>query len=144
MTRLRSGRSKKSRRSVKASGAPATVAGLPVVRAINSSELSAAEREEERLRLRGMGPAERNALLPELVQELCHAGMFLNRVFMRNAIYRLQILTEEHAAALKLSPAESRDWLALASAAVVDREPINVRGHCEKLAMFWQNYFRSF
>lgn len=124
-------------------GAVAGVAanpGLPVVRRINKCELSVQEREKERVRIRNMDAEERGNLFWHLIAEFNQAGVALDRVYMRNAIYRFQCVIDEHPAAVQLTTTEMKDWLALASAALMDTKATNVPSHCDHLVRFWHAY----
>lgn len=112
---------------------------LPTVRPINSSELRPAEREQERQHVRDQG----SEFFFTQITELMHARMFMDPVFMRNAIYRIQLCVEEHAAAMQLTAGEHRKWKKLASAALVDSAAQHVPQHCEQIISFWDAYRRS-
>jgi hypothetical protein len=112
---------------------------LPTVRPINSSELRPAEREQERKRARDQGA---DFLFTQMA-ELMHSMMCMDRVFMRNAIYRIQLCVEEHSPALQLTAVEHREWTRLASAALLDTAAQHVPQHCKQIISFWDAYRRS-
>jgi hypothetical protein len=136
--------SKKKKPSKKAnrvkSGRSPTVAArpdsLPVVRPINSFELRPADREEERQRARDQG----GEYFVNQIGELVHSKTFMDRVCMRNAIYRIQICVEEHADSMQLTAEERSEWMQLASSALTDTDVQNVPLHCSQLFDFWQTY----
>lgn len=115
---------------------------LPVVRPINFNELRLAEREQERQQIRTQGVSERSTYFLAQMEDLVYSMQFMDRVFMRNAIYRIQLGVEEHAAAMQLTAAERREWTRLASAALKDTDARQVPDHCRRLVSFWQNYLR--
>jgi len=112
---------------------------LPVVRPINSSELRPADREQERQRARDQG----GEYFLNQIGELVHSKTFMDRVCMRNAIYRIQICVEEHADDMQLTAEEHEEWTRLASAALTDTNVRNVPLHCTQLFSFWQAYRHS-
>jgi hypothetical protein len=117
--------------------------GLPEVKPINSSELTPADLEQQRAELRAQGRYERNAYFANLLKELAHARLFMDRVFMRNAIRQIQLCVEEHRKVMKLTAEEEVEWLRLASEALLDTTAKHVPQHCEDMLSFWQTYSTS-
>jgi len=112
---------------------------LPAVRRINTAELRPAEREQERQLVRDQG----GDYFVNQVGELVHSMNFMDRVCMRNAIYRIQLCVEEHATRMQLTAEESREWTRLARAALEDTDARHVQDHCRQLISFWEAYRRA-
>ena len=136
MAKKKPARKAKRVKSVRTRPVAAGADSLPVVRPINPFELRPAEREEERQRVRDQG----GDYFVNQVHELAHARMFMDRVCMRNAIYRIQLCVEEHATAMQLTAKERLEWTRLASAALTDTDAQHVRQHCEQIISFWEDY----